>query len=253
MERGAGNRSGRSGGAEHRRHQRQVLERRAAGADGRRADLLRAAVAVLGAGAISFAVGWAIERLGGHQRFLGAREGFLVVSLTWLAAAGVCAMTYLLTGEDQLGRPIDAYFESMSGFTTTGATVLTDVEAVPNSVLIWRQLSQWLGGMGIIVLAIAVTPSVARRRPAAARVRDAGSRDRAADDEDSRHSPTAVGALHRPDVRADRTARVLGLDAHRPEHEPLRGGRAFVDDDADRRVLDRGPRRRGVAPSRSGR
>ena len=110
----------------------------------------------IAAGAISFAVGWSIERRG-PPRFLGAR-GFLVVSLTWLAAAGVCAMTYLLTGEDQLGRPIDAYFESMSGFTTTGATVLTDVEAVPNSVLIWRQLSQWLGGMGIIVLAIAVLP-----------------------------------------------------------------------------------------------
>jgi trk system potassium uptake protein len=112
----------------------------------------------LAAGAISFAAGWALERMGGHQRFLGAREGFLVVSLTWLAAAGVCALTYLLTGEDQLGSPIDAYFESMSGFTTTGATVLTDIESVPNSVLIWRQLSQWLGGMGIIVLAIAVLP-----------------------------------------------------------------------------------------------
>jgi trk system potassium uptake protein TrkH len=112
----------------------------------------------LGAGAISFAAGWGLERVGGAGRHLGAREGFLVVSLTWLAVAGVCALTYLLTGEDQLARPVDAYFESMSGFTTTGASVLTDVEAVPNSVLIWRQLSQWLGGMGIIVLAIAVLP-----------------------------------------------------------------------------------------------
>jgi trk system potassium uptake protein len=112
----------------------------------------------LGAGAISFAVGWAIERAGRHGGHLGIREGFFVVSVTWLAAAGVCALTYLLTGEDQLARPVDAYFESMSGFTTTGATVLTDVEGVPNSVLFWRQLSQWLGGMGIIVLAIAVLP-----------------------------------------------------------------------------------------------
>jgi trk system potassium uptake protein TrkH len=89
---------------------------------------------------------------------LAAREAFLVVSLTWLLAAAVCALTYLLTGEDQLARPIDAYFESMSGFTTTGASVLTDIESTPNSVLFWRQLSQWLGGMGIIVLAIAVLP-----------------------------------------------------------------------------------------------
>jgi trk system potassium uptake protein TrkH len=112
----------------------------------------------LGAGAIAFVIGWAIERAVGSGRHLGAREGFLVVSLTWLAAAGVCTLTYLLTGEDQLSHPVDAYFESMSGFTTTGASVLTDIEAVPNSVLFWRQLSQWLGGMGIIVLAIAVLP-----------------------------------------------------------------------------------------------
>jgi trk system potassium uptake protein TrkH len=112
----------------------------------------------LGAGAIAFVAGWGLERLGHAQTFLGAREGFLVVSLTWLAAAGVCALTYLLTGEDQLAHPVDAYFESMSGFTTTGASVLTDIEGLPNSVLLWRQLSQWLGGMGIIVLAIAVLP-----------------------------------------------------------------------------------------------
>ena len=112
----------------------------------------------LGAGAISFAVGWAIERAGRHGTLLGAREGFLIVSLTWLAAAGVCTLTYLLSGEDQLSSPLDAYFESMSGFTTTGATVLTDVEGLSQSMLFWRQLSQWLGGMGIIVLAIAVLP-----------------------------------------------------------------------------------------------
>jgi trk system potassium uptake protein TrkH len=112
----------------------------------------------LGAGAISFVVGLAIERAGRHEGHIGVREGFFVVSVTWLAAAGVCALTYMLTGEDQLAHPIDAYFESMSGFTTTGASVLTDIEGLPNSVLFWRQLSQWLGGMGIIVLAIAVLP-----------------------------------------------------------------------------------------------
>jgi trk system potassium uptake protein TrkH len=114
--------------------------------------------AFLGAGAASFVVGWSMERLGRHGSHLAAREGFLVVSLTWVFAAAVCTLTYLLSGEDQLARPVDAYFESMSGFTTTGASVLTDVEALPQSLLFWRQLSQWLGGMGIIVLAIAVLP-----------------------------------------------------------------------------------------------
>jgi trk system potassium uptake protein TrkH len=110
------------------------------------------------AGAITFAVGWGVERAGRHGTMLGAREGFLIVSLTWLAAAGVSTLTYLLSGEDQLGSAVDAYFESMSGFTTTGASVLTDVEGLNQSLLFWRQLSQWLGGMGIIVLAIAVLP-----------------------------------------------------------------------------------------------
>jgi trk system potassium uptake protein len=93
----------------------------------------------------------------GHQR-IGVREGFLVVSLTWLLAAGLGALPFLFSGEDQLSRPLDAYFESMSGFTTTGATVVTDVEALSQSLVMWRQFSQWLGGMGIIVLFLAVLP-----------------------------------------------------------------------------------------------
>src|ERR671925_1999872 len=104
------------------------------------------------------ALGWLLERVPGSKDAVGVREGFLVVSLTWLLAAAVGALPYLLSGEDQLASPVDAYFESMSGFTTTGATVLTDVEALPNSLVMWRQLTQWLGGMGIIVLALAVLP-----------------------------------------------------------------------------------------------
>jgi trk system potassium uptake protein TrkH len=103
-------------------------------------------------------LGLVLERATGRAERLGAREGFLVVALAWLVAAGFGMLPYLFSGEEQLQRPIDAYFESMSGFTTTGATVLTDIEALPRSLLLWRQLTQWLGGMGIIVLAIAVLP-----------------------------------------------------------------------------------------------
>jgi trk system potassium uptake protein len=102
--------------------------------------------------------GWLLERVPGSKDAVGVREGFLIVSLTWLLAALVGALPYLLSGEDQLASPVDAYFEGMSGFTTTGATILTDLEALPNSLLMWRQLTQWLGGMGIIVLALAVLP-----------------------------------------------------------------------------------------------
>ncbi len=102
--------------------------------------------------------GWLLEWLTRGPSTLRAREGFLIVSLVWIVAAAVGALPYLLSAEGQLDRPIDAYFEGMAGFTTTGGTVLTNVESLSNSLLIWRQLTQWLGGLGIIVLALAVFP-----------------------------------------------------------------------------------------------
>ena len=68
------------------------------------------------------------------------------------------ALPFLLGGVRQLSDPVDAYFESVSGFTATGATVLTHVEALGQAMLFWRQLTHWIGGMGIIILAIAVLP-----------------------------------------------------------------------------------------------
>jgi trk system potassium uptake protein len=109
-------------------------------------------------GLVGGATGWILEQVTHGKETVGIREGFLIVSLTWLFAAGLGALPYIFSGEDQISSPLDAYFEAMSGFTTTGATVLTDVEALPNSLLMWRQLTQWLGGMGIIVLALAVLP-----------------------------------------------------------------------------------------------
>jgi trk system potassium uptake protein TrkH len=113
----------------------------------------------LAAGAITSGLGFTLERMtAGAAARVGVREGFLVVSATWLLAAGFASLPYLFSGGDQLGSPIDAYFEGMSGFTTTGATVVTDYESLPRSLAMWRQFTQWLGGMGIIVLAIAVLP-----------------------------------------------------------------------------------------------
>jgi trk system potassium uptake protein len=113
----------------------------------------------LAAGAITSGGGYALERLtAGSAGRVGVREGFLVVSATWLLAALFASIPYLFAGGDQLSHPIDAYFEGMSGFTTTGATVVTDFDAISRSMGMWRQFTQWLGGMGIIVLAIAVLP-----------------------------------------------------------------------------------------------
>jgi len=82
------------------------------------------------------------------------REGFAIVTLSWMLASLFGSLPYVLTGT--LPNFIDAYFETMSGFTTTGASVLTDIEAVPLSVLSWRSLTQWLGGMGIVALFVAL-------------------------------------------------------------------------------------------------
>ena len=111
------------------------------------------------AGMVTSGLGFALERAtAGAAGRVGVREGFLVVALTWLLAAAFASIPYLLEGGEQLSSPLDAYFEGMSGFTTTGASVVTDFDEINRSLAIWRQFSQWLGGMGIIVLAIAVLP-----------------------------------------------------------------------------------------------
>jgi trk system potassium uptake protein TrkH len=110
------------------------------------------------AGAITAGLGWGLEAVTQGKERVGVREGFLIVALTWLLAAAVGALPFLLADEPQLESPVNAYFESLSGFTTTGASVLTDIEGLSHSVAMWRQFTQWLGGMGIIVLALAVLP-----------------------------------------------------------------------------------------------
>jgi trk system potassium uptake protein TrkH len=112
----------------------------------------------LAAGALTALTGVAGERLTSAGHGLGPREGFLAVALTWLLVPAFGALPYLFGGVDQLANPVNAYFEAVSGFTATGATVLTDVEALDRSILMWRQFSHWVGGMGIIVLAVAVLP-----------------------------------------------------------------------------------------------
>ena len=85
----------------------------------------------VGAGALAGAVGLGLQRLGRKSPGpIGFREGYLVVSLTWLLAAMYAALPYLLSDEKQVSRPIDALFEGMSGFSTTGATVIADVDAL---------------------------------------------------------------------------------------------------------------------------
>jgi trk system potassium uptake protein TrkH len=89
-------------------------------------------------------------------REISHKEGFVIVALGWVSAAFFGSLPYLLSGV--FPNLAEAYFESMSGFTTTGATVLPAMEAAPRGILFWRSLTHWLGGMGIIVLSIAILP-----------------------------------------------------------------------------------------------
>ena len=91
---------------------------------------------------------------------LGHLEGFAIAALTWFLASLFAGLPYEFANIFQ-GGFMDAYFESVSGFTTTGSTVMKDIEAAPKGILLWRALTQWLGGMGIVVLAVALLPSMA--------------------------------------------------------------------------------------------
>jgi trk system potassium uptake protein TrkH len=91
-----------------------------------------------------------------EEILLTHREGFLIVSLGWVFASFFGGLPYLLQGV--LPSVTDAFFETMSGFTTTGATVINRIEGLPHGILLWRSMTQWLGGMGIILLSVAVLP-----------------------------------------------------------------------------------------------
>lgn len=119
----------------------------------------------LTASAISFILGLACRLFGKLNRNFDTikhTEGLLIVTVTWVVTAGIGAIPYLFFGLS----PVDAYFESVSGFTTTGATILADFAPYPKAFFFWRGLTQWLGGMGIIVLFVAILPQlgVAGRR-----------------------------------------------------------------------------------------
>jgi trk system potassium uptake protein TrkH len=87
---------------------------------------------------------------------LGIRDGFLVVAMGWFCMALFGALPYLFSGA--IPSVTDSFFESMSGFTTTGATILTEIEQFPKALLWWRAFTHWIGGMGIIVLSLAILP-----------------------------------------------------------------------------------------------
>jgi trk system potassium uptake protein TrkH len=115
-----------------------------------------AAWAFLEASAICFGLGLLLFRSFSSRQEISVRDGFAVVTLGWSLFALLGALPFFLSGA--IPSYLDACFETMSGFTTTGATILTHIEVLPQSVLLWRAMTHWLGGMGIIVLSLAILP-----------------------------------------------------------------------------------------------
>ncbi len=118
-----------------------------------------------GVGIVLAGLGWLIHR--NAPGYLGRREALLLVAMSWLLGAALAALPYWVWAHlntEHVLHPfrsfVDCYFESMSGLTTTGATVLSDIEAMPHSLLLWRSLTHWLGGLGIVVLFVAVLPGL---------------------------------------------------------------------------------------------
>lgn len=107
---------------------------------------------------ITVAVGAAAYRLVEARGDMTYREGFGIVTFGWIGYALFGSLPYLLVDVPGVATPADAFFEAMSGFSTTGSTVLTGLDSLPRSLLFWRSMTQWLGGMGMIVLSLAILP-----------------------------------------------------------------------------------------------
>jgi trk system potassium uptake protein TrkH len=90
------------------------------------------------------------------KRDFGKREGYIIVSLVWVVLSCFGSLPYVFSGA--IPSFTNAFFETISGFTTTGASILNDIESLPHGILFWRSLTQWMGGMGIIVLSLAILP-----------------------------------------------------------------------------------------------
>lgn len=119
-------------------------------------------VSFLIAALIALAVGFGLTLLFRPQNYvIYAKEGFVIVALAWLAMSAIGALPFVISGE--IPSYVDAFFETVSGFTTTGASILRDVEKMSRGLLFWRSFTHWIGGMGVLVFVMAIIPNVSDR------------------------------------------------------------------------------------------
>ena len=106
--------------------------------------------------AVSAAIGWALQCIKPRSKVFYMREGFAATSLSWIVISIVGAVPFVVTG--CIPNPVDALFETVSGFTTTGASILPGVEDLPRGILFWRSFTHWVGGMGVLVFLLSLLP-----------------------------------------------------------------------------------------------
>ena len=116
----------------------------------------KAALAYLAVGAVSLLFGFLMTRKKRKNQQFFAKEGFVIVALCWVILSMIGAVPFVLCGD--IPDFTDALFETVSGFTTTGATILSNVEAISHASLFWRALTHWIGGMGVLVFLLAILP-----------------------------------------------------------------------------------------------
>ena len=112
--------------------------------------------ALLGTAALCGLLGGALVHRKPKNRVFYLRDGFIVTAFSWIVISVMGALPFLLTGA--IANPIDAVFETVSGFTTTGASILSDVECLPKGILFWRSFTHWIGGMGVLVFLLTLLP-----------------------------------------------------------------------------------------------
>ena len=122
----------------------------------------KVALSFLIAIAVALVVGFALHKYFKPQnKIIYAKEGFIIVAFGWLIMSIIGAFPFVLSGD--IPSYIDAFFETVSGFTTTGASILRDVEALSHGALFWRSFTHWVGGMGVLVFIMAILPSISDR------------------------------------------------------------------------------------------